>query len=72
MPTGTSFDTPILEDDVEEELNCWSKRGFPLAGEHLQMRWLSQDEAIAIAPEVFGVTWCLDNCDQVIWCWPDK
>ena len=36
------------------------------------MSWLEQNEALAIAPDVFGVTWCLDNYDRVIWSWPDK
>ena len=71
LTDGISFDTPIGDVELAEELLHWSRGQFPLWGELLAMRWLSQDAAIKTAPQVFGVTWCLDNDGQVIWSWPD-
>ena len=68
---GDSFDDFVRDTELAYELRHWSRDEFPLFGELLTMCWLSQDEAIRTVPEIFGVTWCLDNYDQVIWSWPD-
>ncbi len=72
LADGTSFDALVDEDDVERELQAWARGHFHFAGERLELAWRSQDEAIAIAPRAFGVTWCLDNDGQVMWSWPDR
>ena len=72
LANGTSFHTPVRDEAVEAELQACKDGQFLLSDERLAMTWLSQDQAIATAPEVFGVTWCLDKDDQVIWSWPDK
>jgi hypothetical protein len=67
---GGSFDRPIDEEEMEAELRRWSHNQFLLLGEVLDMRWLSQEESIAKAPELFEVTWCLDNHNGIIWSLP--
>lgn len=72
LANGDSFDNPVAGDVLDDELLDWSHGRFALAGEVLQMRWLDQVQARETAPRIFGVTWCLDNYDRVIWSWSDK
>jgi hypothetical protein len=67
---GTEFDNPVQEAYLEHELEQWSQGKFALLGELLDMVWLSQEEALQLAPEVFGLSYCLDNDDRVIWSYP--
>jgi hypothetical protein len=68
---GTPFDQPIWADAVEAELTEWRRNRFSLFGEELELRRLSQDEALQQAPDLFGVVGCLDNDEQLIWSFPD-
>lgn len=64
---GTDFDQPLMDADLDAELVHWSVGKFPLVGELLDMVWLTTEEALRRAPEVFGVSYCFDNDDHVIW-----
>lgn len=66
---GTEFDHPVHEAHLEPELEQWSRGEFALLGELFDMVWLSQEEALHLAPEVFGLSSCLDDDDRVIWSW---
>lgn len=68
---GRDFDDPVRADTLESELEYWSRGKFPLLGKSLDMVWLSPDEALRVAPGVFGVSYCLDNDGQVIWSFAD-
>ena len=72
LADGVSFEIPVSEEELADALLHWDRDQFRLSGELVTMRWLTQDEAIDVAPRAFGVTWCLDNYDQVIWSWPDE
>jgi hypothetical protein len=67
---GSLYDDPVNDSEQETELDRWIRDEFPLLGEILKMRWLSRDEALEVAPELFGVLGCLDNDGAVIWSFP--
>jgi hypothetical protein len=68
---GSHFDVPIQEANFEQELEHWSRGKFPVTGELLDLVWLSQEEAVRLAPEIFGLSYCLDNDDKVVWSKPE-
>ena len=67
---GTDCDDPVQAAALELELEQWSQGKFALLDELLDMVWLSQDEALQLAPAVFGLEYCFDNDDRVIWSYP--
>ncbi len=67
MRDGTESDQPLREKDLEGELEHWSRSEFPLLGELLDMVWLTREESLRLVPEVFGLSYCFDNDDRVIW-----
>lgn len=71
MRDGSESDQPIHGEDLDEELEHWSRGKSPLLGELLDMAWLTREEALRVAPEVFGACYCFDNDDSVIWSFED-
>ena len=70
MLDGSLYDSPIHDDDLDTELEYWSRGEFPLLGGLLRMQWLCLDEALEVAPSLFGVVGCLDNDGRVMWNFP--
>ena len=48
----------LTEPRCSSELLHWSHGQFPFFGELLDLVWLTQEEALQLAPEIFGVVYC--------------
>ena len=69
---GSYVDQPLQGAELERELALWSQNKFPLLGKLLDPVWLTQDEALRLAPGVFGVASGVDNNGDIIWSFPDE
>lgn len=66
---GSIDDQPLTGTNLDAELEHWGRGEFPFIGELLNIEWMSQEEAVRIAPGVFHVSYCFDNAGGVIWSW---
>jgi hypothetical protein len=72
LPVDVAADS-VVAVSTPKRPRCRHRRcKFPLAGELLDLEWLSQDGAVRLAPEIFGLWYCFDNDDKVIWSYPPE
>lgn len=67
-PDNTFTEDCLFDDEsIDVELAYWHRGKFPFNQELLDLTWLSQEEGLQLAPDIFGVSHRLDDHGRVVW-----
>lgn len=65
---GTWWDYVVLDEDLDQELESWTRRRFELSSTRtLDMVWLSEQESIELGHTIFDLEYCEDNDGHPYW-----